>query len=128
MRQLIIITLTLLTVTSFGQVKDSVDSIKIIFVTESMPEYPGGNNEMFKFLKKNLKCSKDSKDTKGKVYIGFTVNKDGSLSDFKVVKGLAESLDNCALETVKMMPNWIPAKSDNKPIQVKMVLPITFDK
>ena len=128
MRQLTIVILTLLAVTSFGQDKDSVDSNRTIFVTDPMPSYPGGNAEMNSFIKKTLRYPKDSIDVKGKVFIEFIVNEDGSLSDFRVVKGLVESFDNSALEAVKKMPDWIPAKWDNKTIRTKMVIPITFDK
>jgi protein TonB len=69
----------------------------------------------------------DSKGVKGKVFIGFIVNVDGSLSDFKIVKGLADPFDKSALETLKKMPNWIPAKQNNKPIRTKMVMPVWFD-
>jgi TonB family protein len=93
-----------------------------------MPSYPGGHSEMIKFIKKNLKFPKDSDTTvQGKVYIEFVVNDNGSLSDFRVVKGLADAFDNSALETVKKMPNWIPARMDNKPIKAKIVVPIKFD-
>jgi hypothetical protein len=98
MRQLTTIILTLLTLTSFGQEKDSVDSINYIFVEEPMPSYPGGHAKMIKFIKKNLKYPKDSRTVQGKVYVEFVVNDTGSLSDFRVVKGLANSFDNSALE------------------------------
>lgn len=127
MRQLTTIILALLTLTSFGQEKDLVDSTNYIFVTEPMPSYPGGHSEMLKFIKENLKYPRDSKTVQGKVYVEFVVNDNGSLSDFRVVKGLADSFDNSALETVKKMPNWIPAKKDNKPIKTKIVVPITFN-
>src|SRR5687767_6612365 len=126
MRQLTIVILTLLTGTSFGQDKDSIDSNRIILVTEPVPGYPGGYAEMNNFIRKNLKYPKDSRTVKGKVFIEFVVNEDGSLSDFRVVKGLAESFDNSALAIVKKMPDWIPAKRDNKAIRTKMVIPITF--
>jgi protein TonB len=127
MRQLPAIVLTLLTLTSFGQDKDSINSTTHIFINEPMPGYPGGHAEMTKFIKKNLKYPRDSRTIQGKVYIEFVVNETGSLSDFRVVKGLTDSFDNSALETVKKMPNWIPAKRDNKSILTKIVIPITFD-
>lgn len=127
MRQLPTIILTLLTLTSFGQEKDSVDSTNYIFVEEPIPSYPGGHAEMIKFIKKNLKYPKDSGMVRGKVYVEFVINDTGSLSDIRVVKGLTDSFDNSALETVKNMPKWIPAKRDDKPIKTKMILAITFD-
>ena len=92
-----------------------------------MPSYPGGHAEMKRFIKDNLKYPRHSGTVQGKVFIEFIVNEDGSLSDFRLVKGLVESFDNSALETVKKMPNWIPAKRENTPIRTKMVIPIRFD-
>jgi len=57
------------------------------------------------------------------VFIEFVVNEDGSLSDFKVVKGLSETIDKSVLETFMKMPNWVPARKDSKPIKTKMVMP-----
>lgn len=120
--------MVLLCGTSFGQDKDYLDKDTIIFVTEPMPNYRGGYSEMHSFIKKNLKYQKDSRDVEGKVFIEFVVNEDGSLSDFKILKGLIESLNNRALEAVKKMPNWIPAKRDDKPFRTKMIIPITFER
>ena len=92
-----------------------------------MPSYPGGHAAMMKFIKKNLKYPRDSKTVAGKVYVGFVVTDDGSLSNFRIVKGLVDSFDNSALEVVKKMPKWIPARRDNKAVATEMVIPITFD-
>jgi len=127
MRQLTTIVLTLLTLTSFGQDKGSTDTTSYIFVSEPMPSYPGGHAEMIKFIKRNLKYPRDSTTVHGKVFIEFVVNENGSLSDFRVVKGLVDSFDNSALETVKRMPKWIPAERDDKSVKTKMVIAITFD-
>lgn len=126
MRQLTTILLTLLTLTSFGQEIDSTNSIACVFVSEPMPSYPGGLAEMDRFIKKNLKYPKGM-CVEGKVYVEFIVNENGSLSDFKVVKGLTDPFNNSALETIKKMPNWIPAKRDNQAIRTKMIIPITFN-
>jgi len=129
MRKPIIAISILIVITSntFGQDKDSLDASDIIFVSEPQPSYPGGYLELGNFLKKNLKYPRDSRTARGKVFIEFIVNVDGSLSDFKILKGLGEPFDSSALETIKKMRNWIPAKRDNKPILSKMVMPITFD-
>jgi protein TonB len=129
MRQPIIAISILILITSnvLGQDKDSLYANEIIFVSEPQPSYPGGYVEMGNFFKKNLKYPRDSRTVKGKVFIEFIVNVDGSLSDFKILKGLGKLFDSSALETIKKMPNWIPAKRDNKPILTKMVMPVTFD-
>ena len=127
MRKLTTTILTLMTLTLFGQEKDSLHSTDHILVSEPTPSYPGGHAEMIKFIKNNLKYPNDSKTTQGKVYVEVVITEEGSLTDFRVVKGLTDAFNNSALEVVKKMPNWIPAKRDNKPIQTKMLIPITFD-
>ena len=127
MRQLTIVVLILLRLTSFGQDKNSDDSTTCIFPIEPMPSYPGGHSEMINFIKKNLKYPMASRTVLGKVYVEVVVNVNGSLSDFKIVKGLGDSFDNSALQTVKKMPNWTPAKRGEKSIRTKIVIPITFD-
>lgn len=127
MRHLIIILLVFAAMTTFGQNKDSTDTTKIILISEPMPSYPGGHAEMNNFIKHNLLRPRGSRKIKGTVYIEFIVNLDGSLSSFKVVKGLMKTFDDSALRTVMMMPHWIPAEKDNKPVQTKVVIPIKFD-
>ena len=124
MRQLAIIILTLLTVTSFGQDNDSVK--EGIFVTEPMPSYPGGPDSLWTFIKKNTKYPKGTLDYTGTVYVGFVVTEDGSLTNFKVMKGLCDICDENAIETLRKMPNWIPALIDNKPIRARIVLPVKY--
>lgn len=128
MRQPVITLCILILITSnaMTQDQDSLETSETIFVSEPQPSYPGGYVEMNNFFKKNLKYPKDSRTVKGKVFIEFIVNVDGSLSDFRILKGLGEPFDACALETLKKMPNWIPAKRDNKPILTKMVMPVAF--
>lgn len=100
MRPLTTLVLVLLTLTLFGQDKDSANSTEYIFITESMPSYPGGNAQMNNFIRHNLSAPRGYREIKGKVFIEFVVNEDGSLSDFKVAKGLVDALDKSALRTV----------------------------
>ena len=62
----------------------------------------------------------------GRVIIGIVVEKDGSLTDIKVVKSVDPSLDKEAIRVVKTMPNWIPGMQDGEPVRVKYIIPITF--
>jgi protein TonB len=119
--------LIFITSNTFGQDRDSLGTSDIIFVSEPQPSYPGGYVEMGNFFKNNLKYPRVPSTVKGKVFVQFIVNVDGSLSDFKILKGLGEPFDSSALATIKKMPNWIPAKRDNKPILSKMVMPVAFD-
>ena len=62
----------------------------------------------------------------GKVYIQFVIEKDGSITDVKVIRGVDASLDKEAVRVVKSMPKWKPGKQRNKPVRVSYTLPINF--
>ena len=93
-----------------------------------MPKYPGDHKAMQKFLIENIKYPEKAKhDTiQGKVYIQFDVDVDGSLSNFKVQRGIGSGCDEEALRVAKMMPKWTPAIKDGKPVKANMVLPFMF--
>ena len=62
-----------------------------------------------------------------KVFVEFIVEKDGALSNVRVVKGKYEEINEVAVRLVKLMPKWNPGKQDGKPVRVSFILPITFD-
>jgi uncharacterized protein len=108
---------------------DLTESDSEIFVTvETAPEYPGGYAEMVNFIKKNLKYPKAAvkKKIEGTVYVQFTVEKDGSISDVATIKGISAECDGEAERVVSLMPKWKPGKVDGKGVLVRMVLPINF--
>jgi protein TonB len=76
----------------------------------------------------NIKYPQEAKEKgiQGKVFISFTVNVDGSLTDVIVLKPVNKLLDEEAVRVVKSMPNWIPGKDGNKTIAAQMTLPIDF--
>lgn len=94
-----------------------------------MPEFPGGQNALFKYLSQTVKYPAIAKENKiqGRVLCQFVVNKDGSISDIEVIQsGGDASLDKEALRVIKSMPKWKPGKLNGEPVRVKYVLPITF--
>ncbi len=100
-------------------------------LTEPMhryPEYPGGQNKMYAYLMKNLKYpAKAKKDgIEGKVYVSFNVQKDGTLTDIKVMKGLSAETDNEALRVVKSSPRWNPGLNNGQPVTTKYQMAINF--
>ena len=117
--------LVLITFCSFGQNIDSTEHILV--EPEPVPSYPGGTAEMARFIRKHRSHPRDSRSTHGKVYVTFMVNEDGSLSDFKIVKGLTDSLNKNAITTLTKMPKWIPAKRDDKAIPTRMIVVIAYD-
>ena len=125
MRNLATVIMTLLTLTSFGQDKDSIQE-NHIFITDPMPSYQGGFDSLRTFIKRNLKYPSGTADYVGTVYVEFTIIEDGSATDFKIAKGLCETCDKNAIKILKKMPNWIPAMANDKPTRTRMILPIKF--
>ena len=102
---------------------------ELIFqVVEQMPEFPGGMGEAMKFLAKNMKYPVAAQQAKieGRVIVQFVVERDGSVSDVKVMRGVSPELDAEAIRVVSMMPKWIPGKQRGKAVAVKYTMPIMF--
>ena len=97
-------------------------------VVEQMPEFPGGQEAMMKYLSESVKYPKEaSKDgVQGRVVVQFVVEKDGSISEVEVVKKVNEHLDAEAVRVVNAMPKWKPGKQKGENVRVKYTLPISF--
>lgn len=101
---------------------------EVFQVVEKMPEFPGGMQELMKYLQKNIKYPSISQENgvQGRVIVQFVVNKDGSIVDPVVVKSVDPYLDKEALRVVKTMPKWSPGEQRGKPVRVKYTLPVQF--
>ncbi len=99
----------------------------IIHYDPSPPSYPGGDNVRMDFIRENLVYPEEAleKGIEGRVFVTFIVEKDGSLSDIEVTRGIGYGLDEEAVRIVKMMPKWNPGKY-SKPYVVRFTLPILF--
>jgi TonB family protein len=95
---------------------------------EVMPAYPGGPNALVKYVQNNLKYPESAKKNKqeGRVFVGFVVEKDGSISNVSVMRGVCEELDNEAVRVVKTLPKFTPGMNGGKPVRVQYTLPIVF--
>ena len=93
-----------------------------------LPEYPGGMEELFAFLAKNIKYPVPAQqaDQQGRVIVRFVVEQDGSITDLEVLKGVSPLLDAEAVRVVKSMPRWTPGKQKGQNVRVQFVLPVTF--
>ena len=101
----------------------------VFVVVESMPEFPGGQQALFKYLGDNVKYPVIAQENgiQGRVICQFVVNKDGSIVDIEVVRsGGDPSLDKEAIRVIKSMPKWKPGKQRGKPVRVKFTLPVNF--
>ena len=93
-----------------------------------MPEFPGGQIAMLNFLSKNIRYPEAAHKAgiQGRVVATFVVEKDGSISNAKVMRSIDPLLDAEALRVINSMPNWIPGKQDGKPVAVKYTVPVSF--
>jgi tonB family C-terminal domain len=106
--------------------KDTATDDKVYEVCEQMPIFEGGDAALLKYLGENLKYPDKTKDrgVQGRVVIGFIVEKDGSLTDVKVLRPVDIDLDAEVLRLVKGMPKWIPGRHNGQRVRVKYLLPI----
>jgi len=101
----------------------------IFVVVETMPEFPGGAQALFKYLSENVKYPVIAQENgiQGRVICQFTVNKDGSIVDVEVARSSGDaSLDKEAVRVIKSMPNWKPGKQRGKAVRVKYTVPVSF--
>lgn len=101
---------------------------KVFEVVEQMPAFPGGDAELMKYLRENTHYPTIAAENgvQGRVVVGFVVEKDGSITDVKVIKSQDPSLDREAARVVKSMPRWIPGKQNGSAVRVKFQVPVTF--
>ena len=108
--------------------EEEVEEQQIFQVVEEMPEFPGGMGECMKWLSKNMKYPTISQENgvQGRVIVQFVVNRDGSIVDATVARGVDPYLDKEALRVVGLMPKWKPGKQRGKAVRVKYTLPVMF--
>lgn len=97
-------------------------------VVEVMPQYPGGQIAMMKYIMENMKYPKQAmkEGIQGRVAVSFIVEKDGSISDVKPILSVHPLLNKEAVRVVKSMPKWTPGKQNGKPVRVRYNLPVMF--
>jgi protein TonB len=95
---------------------------------EEMPSFPGGPEAMFKYIGKELKYPEEAVEQgiEGAVYIAFVVERDGSVSDVKVLRGIGGGCSEEAVRVVQRMPKWTPGKQNGKLVRVRYTLPIRY--
>ncbi len=102
------------------------EEVYVVIEESAIPS--GGYPAFYKFIGDHIKYPKEARHygIEGRVFIEFIVNRDGSLSDFIILKGIGGGCDEETLRLVSMSPSWIPGKQKGKPVRQKMVLPITY--
>ena len=98
-------------------------------VVEIMPEFPdGGMSGLMQFLSKNIQypINAQKNHTQGRVTVQFVVNKDGSISEPKIIRGVDPDLDGEAIRVISLMPKWKPGMQKGQPVRVKYTVPVMF--
>lgn len=129
-RFLLLLSAIFLTNIAFCQDEVKVsDDEAIFFVVEVQPEFPGGMDSMYAFIQKNLIYPEKAKaeGIEGRVFITFTIEKDGSVSNVKILRGIGGGCDEAAKEVIEKMPKWKPGTQRGKPVRVQFNLPIKFE-
>ena len=108
--------------------KHVVEETKIFTVVEQMPMYPGGDGALMGYLRDNIHYPTVAAENgvQGRVVVGFVVERDGSITDVKILRGVDPSLDREAMRVVKNMPKWTPGKQNGSAVRVKYQVPVSF--
>ncbi len=108
--------------------EESVAEAEIFTVVEESPSFPGGDEARIRFLTENIKYPQIARESSisGTVYVTFVVEKNGNVTDVRVLRGIGGGCDEEAVRVIKAMPNWSPGKQRGKPVRVQFNMPIKF--
>ncbi len=97
-------------------------------IVDVMPQFPGGQEKLIAYLSKKIKYPNKARreGMQGKVLIQFTIDREGSVRDIVIKKGIREDIDNEAIKIVARMPKWTPGYQNDKPIPVNYILPLNY--
>lgn len=100
----------------------------IFLVVESMPAFPGGEDSLASYLERNLRYPDEARESgiQGNVYVTFVVNRDGSIADARLLRGIGGGCNEEALRLINAMPKWTPGTQRGQPVRVQYNLPIKF--
>lgn len=107
---------------------ESTDSNEVFQAVDEMPEFPGGMEKLIQFIADSIhlpKCVTEG-NVEGRSIVEFVVNKDGTLSDFKIAVPLHKECDVEAIRVLTLMPRWKPGKEDGELVRVRYAIPVRF--
>ena len=110
------------------QIKEVDTSGRVFTVVQQMPEFPGGQASLLKYLATRIKYPAIAQENgiQGRVSCSFVVDTDGSLKNIEVIRGIDPSLDSDAVRAIREMPKWKPCVQTSKAVSVKYTVPVTF--
>ena len=108
--------------------KEGPDERGIYQIVEQMPEFPGGEEAILEFVAKNIQYPQKAIDAGayGRVFVGFVIEPDGSVSNVTLLRGIGFGCDEEAMRVVKMMPKWQPGMQNGEAVRVSYLIPINF--
>ena len=108
--------------------EEEVEEQQIFMVVENAPAFPGGDAARMKFLQDNIKYPQMARESgiQGTVYVTFVVERNGNVTDVKILRGIGGGCDEEAVRVVQNMPKWAPGKQRGKPVRVQFNMPIKF--
>jgi protein TonB len=109
-------------------VEEEVQEQEIFQIVEQMPEFPGGEGKLMEYVAKNIKYPQIARETgiQGRVFVGFVVEPDGSISNVKLLRGIGGGCDEEAMRVIKSLPKWKPGKQRGKAVRVSYQIPVFF--
>ena len=109
-------------------IEKATEEVEIFGMVEEMPGFPGGEVKLMEFIAKSINYPKEAieKGIEGRVFVGFIIDVDGSVTDVKLLRGIGCGCDEEAIRVVKSLPKWRPAKQNGVLIRVPFQLPVNF--
>ena len=109
-------------------VEEEVVEQEIFQIVEEMPAFPGGEGKLMEYVAKNIKYPQIARETgiQGRVFVGFVVEPDGSISNVKLLRGIGGGCDEEAMRVIKSLPKWKPGKQRGKAVRVSYQSPVFF--
>ena len=126
-RSMISLLLTLTLCTSNALTQDfSTNNDKVYTAVEQMPQFPGGDSKLMKYISENIKYPETDECVDGQIIVQFVVTKTGEVGDVKIVRHLHPMFDKEAVRVVKSLPKFIPGRMNGVPVNVWYTLPVRF--
>ena len=104
------------------------EDVEIFGMVEEMPSFPGGEVKLVEYIAKNLNYPQEAieKGIEGRVFVGFIIDVDGSVTDVKLLRGIGGGCDEEAIRVIKSLPKWRPAKQNGVFSRVSYQIPVNF--
>ena len=128
MKKLILLVVVALFCSTSVMAQTEVEDDAIFVVAENAPEFPGGSDSLYAYIARNIKYPETAKKEKieGRVFVTFVIEKDGQVSNAKILRDIGGGCGEEALRVVKNMPKWKPGTQRGNPVRFQFNLPVSF--